>query len=308
MRCTPGRRDENLARARAHLEHAVQRGATLVVFPELMPTGYRLETAIWQHAEPFDGPTLDWLHRESVRLRVWIGTSFLETDGNDFFNTFVLVDDEGIVAARVRKNAPAAVEACFFRGSRDPHLVDTRLGCIGIGICYEGLRGDWGREIGGRAQLVLLALSAPSPTVDRHNSPADREAFDALIRGEGAAVSRALGVPTVLANQCGPWVSGLPAPFLPQDSSFPGGSGVCDARGDALAMLGPDEGVAVADVMLGPVARPVRHRGRWLIAVPRKFGLFVIPECLGRIRYALSLERRRLARAAFGRRGPSGTP
>jgi N-carbamoylputrescine amidase len=241
-----------------------------------------------------------------MRLRVWIGTSFLETDGRDFFNTFVLVDDAGVVAARVRKHTPAAVEAYFFKGSRDPHLVDTRLGCIGI--CYEGLRSDWGREIGGRAQVVLLALSAPSPSVDRNNSEADRASFDALIRGEGAAVALVLGVPTVLANHCGPWVTRLPAPFLPQDSSFPGGSVVSDGRGVPLAALGPEEGVVVADVTLGPVARPVRPQGRWLIAVPRRFGLFVIPEVLGRARYVLSLERRRMARASFVSGGPPGTP
>ena len=55
MDCQVGCVDANLERATDFIEVAVQRGAQLVLLPELMPSGYQLTEALWDCAEPFDG-------------------------------------------------------------------------------------------------------------------------------------------------------------------------------------------------------------------------------------------------------------
>ena len=127
----------NLRRATAFAESAAAKGAQFVVFPELMSTGSYISYDSWDSAEPSDGKTVHWLKTSSRRLQVWMGTSFLEADGEDFYDTFVLTTPEGVVAGRVRKQTPAGPEAYFFRGEIGPHVIETAIGRIGIGICSE---------------------------------------------------------------------------------------------------------------------------------------------------------------------------
>lgn len=295
MQSTPGDVAGNLERAAEWAARAASRGARLVLFPELMPNGYRLDETLWRSAQPFDGTVLAWLRAQATRRRIWIGTSFVESDGRDFFNTFLLVDDEGRIAAKVRKNTPAAMEAQYFRGSRDAHVFDTALGRIAIGICYESLRGYWAREVANRCDFALLAVSAPTPTIDRHNTPADRRAFNALVGRWARGVAATLHCPVVLANQSGPWRTPLPWPFGPQDSTFPGGSAIVAGDGTPLAALGAEEGLLVSSLSVGRTCQASVGRGRWSTPVPWKFWLFVIPETLGAVRYRLSRRRRRIA-------------
>src|SRR5262245_50612643 len=129
--------DGNLKRATGFAEKAAAQGARLVLFPELMPTGSYLYFDSWDSAEPSRGKTVDWLKSTSKRLRVWLGTSFLEADGADFYDTFVLTTPKGEEAGRVRKQVPAGPEAYFFRGEVGSHVIDTAIGKIGVGICAE---------------------------------------------------------------------------------------------------------------------------------------------------------------------------
>jgi len=65
--------------------------------------------------------------------------------------------------------------------------------------------------------------------------------------------ARMLGLPVVMANKCGPWVSPMPGiPFHVERSSFPGLSAVADSDGTLKAQLGDGEGVIVEDVRLDP--------------------------------------------------------
>ncbi|HEY4754021.1 MAG TPA: carbon-nitrogen hydrolase family protein, partial [Candidatus Limnocylindrales bacterium] len=127
----------NLARASAHAERAVAEGAELVLFPELMPGGYAWDERAWAGAEPSDGPTVRWLREAAARLGAWLGTSFLEAAGEDFWNTFVLVGPDGAVAGRVRKEFPSMFEARVFRGETGTHAIDTPFGRVGVGICFD---------------------------------------------------------------------------------------------------------------------------------------------------------------------------
>jgi N-carbamoylputrescine amidase len=85
----------NLAHATVFVEEAARKGARLIALPELMPTGYILTKEIWNAAEESNGFTVQWLKKNAARLGVFLGTSFLEADGDDFFNTFVMTDPDG---------------------------------------------------------------------------------------------------------------------------------------------------------------------------------------------------------------------
>lgn len=309
MRSENGRIRANLDRAAPLVEQAVGQGARLVLLPELMPTGYIYTTAIWDGAEPTYGPTVEWLRHISKRLGVWLGTSFLEADGQHFFNTFVLTTPDGYEAGWVRKQTPAAFEAYFFKGEHNPHVIETDLGRIGVGICYENHLAYIPRMMHQQSvDLLLMPHSFPSLPESSVFRPRHIEYYNAEIRDVALRLARMLGVPAVMANKCGPFRS--PAPFFGvpirwgDASCFPGFSSIVDSDGAVKAQLGGEEAVIVDDVTIDPSRKaiePPQCCGWWAWDGPWSRNNARLIQAMGRLRYNLSSERRRRARAVSGR-------
>lgn len=292
--------DRNLKHAEPLIARAADSGAELVLLPEFYGTGFRMMRQLWRAAEPLHGRTTRWLAAVARCHRLWIGTSFLEAEGSDFYNSFVLVAPDGEVAGRVRKSTPAAPEAYFYRAGKDPHVIDTPLGRIGVSICYEQMLAAVVRELHeARIDLLLMPHSAPRPTAQRGFSERDVESLVDLIRCGPGWFAATLGVPAVMANKAGPWKSPLPFIFPEEDTVFCGLSGIFDAEGKALKRLDETEGVAVQSVVIDPVReRPLlpAMAGHWSRPMPWFTTLWRGVERLGALHYGLSRERRRLAR------------
>lgn len=297
--------DRNLKHAEPLIARAAEAGAELVLLPEFYGTGFRMTKEIWQAAEPFDGRTTRWLAHTARRHGLWIGTSFLEAEGSDLFNSFVLVSPDGKVAGRVRKSTPAGPEAYFYRAGHDPHVIDTPLGRIGVSICYEQMLAAVVRELHeARIDLLLMPHSAPRPTAQRGFSERDVESLLDLIRHGPGWFAATLAVPAVMANKAGPWRSPLPFIFPEEDTVFCGLSAIFDAEGKALKRLNETEDVAVQSVVIDPSRErsPLSAMaGHWSRAMPWFTTLWRGVEKLGALHYGMSRERRRLANAASNR-------
>jgi len=296
---------ENLSRATKYVEQASRGGAKLVVLPELMPTGYIMSEKIWDGAEPSNGLTVQWLRATSERLGIWVGTSFLEADGEDFFNTFVLADPEGNEGGRVRKNPPAAVEAYFYRGGSGPHSIDTEIGRIGVGICGQNVFCATLRSMYEEAvDLVIQPTSAPVPMRSFPFSQHDVEALSELLRKGPQEYAASLGVPVVFANKTGAWESPMPGLIPRQVSRFAGLSAIIDSGGKVKACLERDgEGIVVADVELDPEKKAVSApecNGRWAVEVPWYAYMWVVAERMGHRSYVKN-QRRRAKALSVGR-------
>ncbi|MEC5161248.1 MULTISPECIES: carbon-nitrogen hydrolase family protein [unclassified Janthinobacterium] len=304
LACDFGDRQRNLERATRLIEEAAQQGARLVLLPELMPGGYILTEKIWDTAEPFDGPSTGWLRALAQRLGLYIGTTFIEADGSDFYNTFVLAGPDGEVAGKVRKNPPASFEAYFFRGGDGAHWFDTPLGRIGVGICFENALYQRYLELHeADIDLYLRPFSGASFEQKFPVRKRDVELLNAGLRDGTAETALAMGIPVLMSNKVGRLVTALPAGFPPQDIEFPGYSAIADSDGTLLGQLGPGrEGVVVGTVTLAP-ARKRRERapntfGRWTTKFPWWSVIWVVTQKLGERAYARSALRRERAAAA----------
>lgn len=301
MESANGDLEGNLERATRLVEEAAERGARLVVLPEFMPTGYVYTKEIWEVAEPREGPTMHWLRETSRRLGVWLGTSYLEAEGEDFYNSFVVTGPDGEEAGRVRKQTPAFAEAFFTRGEAGPHVIETGLGRLGVGICYENQLSYLPRLMCTvQPDLLLMPHSAPSPMPNPLFPRRSVEEYNRRLRELAPFYARMLGIPVVMVNKRGPWVSPIPGlPFLTQRSSFPGYTCIADSDGSILARLGDEEGVIVEEVRMDPARRKGEVHpagGRWAFPVPWAMNQFRLIEAVGRVYYRLSRERRRRAR------------
>jgi len=235
--------DANLRRAAAFADAAAAKGAQLVVFPELMPTGSYLSYDSWDSAEPSEGKTVQWLKTTARRLRVWLGTSFLEADGEDFFDTFVLATPEGGIAGRVRKQIPAGPEAYFIRGDIGPHVIETAIGRIGVGICAENYYCFAASQMLKQSADVVLMPHAAADMTEGGGLP--------TVPGTHLASWYAgkLGVPVVMVNKVGR--SYRPPPNEIK-GRYPGLSAMVDSDGKVLQLMDGSEGIGIAEVHLDP--------------------------------------------------------
>lgn len=304
MSCALGDRELNLRKATDLAEQAAHLGASLVLFPEMMPSGYTLNEAIWDTAEPFEGVTVKWLRALAARLGIYLGTTFLEADGEHFFNTFVMAGPDGEVTGRVRKSPPASLEAYFFTAGTDRHWFDTPLGRIGVGICFENALYERYCEIqDAHVDLYLRPFSGASFQAKFPIRSRDADALNAALRDGTAETARIMGIPVVMANKIGRLKTDLPAGFPSQDIEFPGFSAVADSDGVLLGQLGPrQEGVVVGVVALNP-ARKAKDRapalyGRWTAKMPWWAFIWLLTQKLGERAYRRSARRREKALAA----------
>jgi N-carbamoylputrescine amidase len=304
----------NLRRAESLVADAGGRGAELVLCPELLAAGYVYDAALWNAGEPRGGPTESWLARMARRHGIYIGASYLEASGDDFFNTFTLMKPDGLPAGRVRKQSLPGFEGWFIRGGSGPSVIPTELGRIGVGICHDNATCRFMRGLS-REQPDLLLMPHSAPLVALGPLPLVRELplvgerGCELLRNLPGFYARSFSIPVVMANKAAgrdtispvPWV-----PLLRLKFHFVGQSTICDAAGNVCDRLDEREGVAIADVTLAQDRNrppPQTPGGYWsntppfLPRFPRTAAaVFRVLECTGRAAYRLSQSRRSAAR------------
>ena len=299
--------DSQVGQISANLEHAgelvrgaARQGAQLVIAPELMPCGYTLTEAIWGFAESFDGQTTAWLAKLARQLQLYLGTTFLEVCGEDFYNTFALAGPDGSILGRVRKNPPASLEAFFYHGGDDPHVIETALGRIGVGVCFENLLHEHLLEL--QQASVDLVLQPMAAGRLKPMKPGDIERFDRVVKRCAPYHARVLGVPAALSNRTGPIHTELPGGFGDFDSSFPGYSTIVDSDGKVKAQMQAEEGVITAEVILCPERkrsrRPRCYGGMWAFPMPWFVDMLVETQHMGEEDYAANPRRRQAALTA----------
>jgi len=296
-----GKIADNLKRATGFVEEASRRGAKLILLPEFMPIGYCWSVQIWNSAESRQGPTVRWLTETSKRLGVWVGTSYLEADGNDFYNTFVLTNPDGLEDGRVRKHSPALGEACFTRGGVDSQIIDTQLGRVGVAICYDNHFAYTSRNMFSQSvDLMLQPHTSPTASVNMLTSQKVADFINERIRKLPVIYADMLGIPVILCNRAGYWHSPAPALGAVVDIPWDGHSAIVDSDGTIKAQLGMEEGVIVEDVVLDPARKkriPPPSYGKWAMPnVPTTMRNWPLIESAISIWYKFNNQRRLKAR------------
>lgn len=231
---------ENLAKAETFVRQAAQRGAALVVLPEVFLWRGRHRKDPDQ-VEPIPGPTAGRLQDLARELDVHLlAGSFLEkSDEARAYNTSLLLGPQGDILARYRKihlfdvDIPGHVrmkESDSMKPGGAVVTADTPLGRFGLSVCYDLRFPELYRRLAhAGAEVVSVPSAFTFPTGEAH--------WEALLRAR--AIENQVYV--IAPNQIGKNVYGF-ADY--------GNSMIIDPWGKVLARAANREGVVLAEIDL----------------------------------------------------------
>lgn len=242
-------RRANLERATTLIRAAAERGARLVVLPEVFPwRGPRADEA--GQAESIPGPTTETMAAvaRDTGVHLLMG-SMLETGaGERSFNTSLVIGPTGDILGRYRKihlfdvELPGRVsvrESDARAPGEEVVVVPTPLGRLGLSICYD-LRFPelFRRLVQAGAEIILLPSAFTFPTGAAH--------WEVLCRARA------------IENQC--WLlAANQTGQSPHGFHDYGNSLIVDPWGTVVARVGDGEGIALAEVDLEQLARVRRE-------------------------------------------------
>ena len=241
---------------------AHQAGADLAVLPEMFNTGYGLLTVYDRYAEPVDGPTMMHLRRRSREWGMVIAAGFVERDGPSIYNAMGLCLPDGSISV-YRKRHLVLWERSQFQPGREPLVVTTRWGRVGLAICADMIYEQvW---CGYRGQLDLVAIAAAWPNyADRNTSRTHWLVGKLGLQPSTIPVKicNDLHIPVIFSNQCGQTSTRIPLVGIQIDDRFAGLSSVCDGCHGLLIRAGDEEEVVLSTVNVGAFRRIPQTRVR----------------------------------------------
>lgn len=272
----------NIARAERHVREAAQRGAQIILLPELFETPY---FCIEQDARHLglarsleDNGAVRHFRRIARELEVVLPVSFFERAGQAMFNSVAIVDADGAVLGVYRKshipNGPGYQEKNYFSpGDTGFKVWDTRYARIGVGICWDQWFPESARAmalLGAEILMYPTAIGTEPPPAEPVNS---REHWQRTQQGHAAANL----MPLVASNRYGLERSLQDPQHLYIE--FYGSSFIADAMGAKVAEAGESgDAVLTASFDLDALAQ---QRDNWFVFRDRRPDLYAPLLALG---------------------------
>ena len=218
---------ENLARGLAALDQAAAEGAQLVAFAELAFERFYPQNPAdgdpAHLAEPIPGPTTEAIAARAARLGLVVVLNLYERAGKRCFDSSPVIDADGSLLGVTRMvhitDYPCFHEQGYYApGDRGAPVYETRVGRIGVAICYDRHYPEYMRALAlGGADLVVVPQAGSVG-----------EWPDGLYEAEMRVAAFQNGYFTALCNRVGP----------EERLEFAGESFVCDPEGRVIARAG----------------------------------------------------------------------
>jgi predicted amidohydrolase len=225
----------NKALSAAAIRGAVDRGADIIVLPELVSSGYVLSSAAEAASvaiTPQDALFSAWAAEAARGGAVVIGGFCEQGDDGNLYNSAAVVDGTGVLGVYRKSHLWDREKLYFQPGAQPPCVFDTHLGRIGVLICYDLEFPELTRMLA-LAGAELLAVPANWPLVER---PAGERPPEVTIAMAAARINHV-------------FVACCDRTLTEREQQWTAGTHIIDDSGWVLAKV-EGEGAAVADVDL----------------------------------------------------------
>ena len=240
--CSLGDPEANLLKVRDFSARAKQADADLIVFPEMIDTGYSMPVIQANAASWTDGfvPELQEIAR---KLSIAIVSGLSERDGASIYNSQVFVDQQGNIISKYRKThlfavAPIEEHKCFSPGDAFTSFAFAGLR-FGFSICYDLRFPEMYRKlvIEQNANALIVSSAWPFPRVEHFRTLAMARA----IENQSYVIA---------ANRVG----------TDDGVSFCGTSAIIDPGGIIIASASPDREELIQAELSQELVRSIRDR------------------------------------------------
>ncbi|MEQ6889708.1 nitrilase-related carbon-nitrogen hydrolase [Halomonas sp. CS7] len=220
----------NLVTLEALCRQASAAGADLLALPELALSGYNIFARLEEFAEPVGGPIARRLGELAADygLFLLVGLAQRQADGR-MTNAALLIDDHGERLATYHKRQLWDREHAVFAAGDACCVEDTRLGRLGLMICYDNEFPEMARALArGGAEVILSPTANMVPNAERQVLQIRARALD---------------------NQC--FVACINRAGTEAELHYCGNSLVAGPDGEVLGQLGAGAGSLVVDLDRG---------------------------------------------------------
>lgn len=234
---TQNDRMHNWRQMTQYIDEAVQKGARLIAFPEVV----NILSELPEYAETIPGPTTELLAEKAKEYGVWIhGGSISEVnlEGTRTYNTSVLINPDGEIIGKYRKlhnfdmilpDGSSVRESDNKEAGGEIVTLETELGHLGFAICYDMRFPELFRlmRLQG-AEIIFLPANFTMPTGKDHWEP--------ILRAR--AIEN--GVYIIAPNQTG----------IKEKFTAYGNSMIVDPWGTVIARASDKPGIVLAEIDL----------------------------------------------------------
>lgn len=204
----PGAPEENLRRAETMIAQAAELNCKIIVLPECLDLGW-LDPSMDTLAQPIPGKYSSRLADAARKHGIYVAAGLTEQDDNRFYNSAVLIDDQGDILLLHRKINELRFGAPHDRYSIGDRLMvaETPFGCIGLLICADAFAPAISETLTRMgAQLILSPCAwAVPPDFDPQKKKYGQEWLDAYSPLTSTFDMTMIGVSYVGEVPNGPW-------------------------------------------------------------------------------------------------------
>ncbi len=172
INCKVGDKKHNIDLMKKHAKKAREKGADLLVFPELSLTGYLTRDLTYNLAEKIPGPSVNSLEQVARKENLHMIFGMLEHSEKArgvIYNVAVLLGPRGLIGKYRKAQLPTHSvfeEKRYFRPGYQLPVFETDIGRVGLTICYDIFFPEISRLLRLKGAQLIICISA-SPAVRR---------------------------------------------------------------------------------------------------------------------------------------------
>jgi predicted amidohydrolase len=153
-------KNKNLKKMEYFVKKAAAEGANIVLFPELVLTGYFTREKTPELAESLEGESIQFMCSCASNYNIKIVFGFPEEKEGHYYNSACFINNDGKVLGSYQKTHLWDEESKYFKPGKSYPVWETDIGKIGIMICFDTDFPECSRALALNGAEIILAPTA----------------------------------------------------------------------------------------------------------------------------------------------------